>query len=66
MTVDAVVAVLASFPLRTWGRFNNPGHRSSLLGCELIFMRILTRRKKTLREIVLVAGERQASQSNEE
>jgi hypothetical protein len=54
VAVDAIIPMLASIPFRTWRRFNDPSHRTSLPPRKLIIMRILTCRKKTLRKIKLI------------
>jgi hypothetical protein len=55
MAVDAIIAMFASIPFRTWRRFDDPGHSRNLFLGKFIFMRILASRKKTLRKIIFVA-----------
>ena len=55
MTINAIISVLTSIPFRTRRRFDNPSHCRDLFLREIIFMRVLTFSKETLREIIFVA-----------
>ena len=55
VSVNAIVSMFACFPLWAWRRLDNPCHCCNLLLGKLILVRVLTLRKETLREIILVA-----------
>jgi hypothetical protein len=55
VSVNAIVPVFACIPFRAWRRLDNPCHCCNLLLGKVVFMRVLTLRKETLREIILVA-----------
>jgi len=55
MTIDTIIAMLASVPFWARRRFDNPSHSRHLFFWKLIVVWILTSREKTLREIKFVA-----------